>query len=270
MEPFFESSLHSHQEFQLTYVFKGSGYRLIGNKLKPFSEGDMVLLGPDIPHFWKSDRNYFEQKAVDTCGMIVLYFDKNILGDYLYSKEEFQKIKILFERSRGGLWIDQETRDQVAMLLENLLASTGLDRVIYLLKILDKFACSKDLKYLNDLNVMDHSESEINPIQKVYDFVNHNFKRKIRLGEVADLANMTETSFSRYFKMKMSLSFSEFVKKVRINYACKRLNDFSKSIESISYECGFLSMTNFNKQFKQITGKTPSAYREEFFRVIVN
>ena len=79
---------------------------------------------------------------------------------------------------------------------------------------------------------------------------------------------MTQTSFSRYFKTRMNTSFSEFVKEVRINFACKRLEDESQQIESISYESGFPSLTNFNKQFKQVTGKTPKEYRQEYFRIL--
>jgi len=268
IEPYFDPTLHSHAEFQLSYVMKGSGNRFVGNSLNPFSDGDMVLIGPHLPHVWKSHDSYFEHKIPNATTVIVIYFNKEILGESVYLKQEFQKIKILFDMSNQGLHIVDKTRDEVGNLLEKLLVTDGVDSVILFLKILDKIANSSDLHFLNDLEAIAFKESEANRIHEVYDYVMKNFNSKIRLEEVADIANMTQTSFSRYFKTRMNTSFSDFVKEVRISFACKRLEDESHSIESISYESGFPSLTNFNKQFKQITGKTPKEYREEYFRIL--
>jgi len=268
IEPFFDPTLHNHSEFQLSYVMKGTGNRFVGNSLDPFCDGDMVLIGPNLPHVWKSHDSYFQHKIPNATTVIVIYFNKEILGESIYLKQEFKKIKILFDMSNRGLHIVSETRDRIGIMLEKLLITDGVDSVILFLKILDTIANSNDIHFLNDLEAISFKESEANRIHEVYDFVMKNFNTKIKLEEVAELANMTQTSFSRYFKTRMNTSFSDFVKEVRINYACKRLENEASSVESISYESGFPSLTNFNKQFKQITGKTPKEYREEFFRIL--
>ncbi len=268
VEPFFDPTFHSHNEFQLSYVMKGSGNRFVGNSLNSFNDGDMVLIGPNLPHVWKSHDSYFEHKDPNATTVVVIYFNKEILGESVYLKKEFQKIKILFDMSYRGLHIQGKTRDKVGEMLLQLLELEGVASVVLFLQLLDTIASSEDIHFLNDLEAISFKESEAHRIHKVYDYVLKNFNSKIKLEKVAELANMTQTSFSRYFKTRMNTSFSEFVKEVRINYACKRLEDESASIETISYESGFPSLTNFNKQFKQCIGKTPKQYREEIYRIM--
>ena len=268
IEPFFDPTFHSHNEFQLSYVVKGNGNRFIGNSLNPFSDGDTVLIGPNLPHVWKSHDSYFEHKEPNATTVIVIYFNKEILGESVYLKQEFQKIKVLFDMSYRGLHIQGKTSDKVGEMLRHLYTLEGVESVVLLLQILDMIASSDDIHFLTDLEAVSFKESETNRIHKVYEYVMKNFKNKINLEKAAELANMTPTSFSRYFKTRMNISFSEFVKEVRIDYACKRLERESASIEEVSYESGFPSLTNFNKQFKQCVGKTPKQYREEINRIM--
>ena len=91
------------------------------------------------------------------------------------------------------------------------------------------------------------------------------FQGRIELESVAALLNMTPTSFSRYFRMKTSKSFSDFIAELRIRHACKLLSeDDDKTISQVSYECGFNTLSNFNRQFKWYMKMTPKTYRGKF------
>lgn len=268
VEPYFDPIFHSHPEYQLSFVLKGEGNRFVGNSIQAFYSGDMVLVGPNLPHVWKNHNSYFEQKQPTGTTVLVLYFKGDIFGDSIAHKAEFQKINMLLQQSSRGLEIKGETRQTIGRMMRELTKANGLESVIQLLKILDHLAASKEIFFINELDEVAFKEAESERIHKVYDFVMKNFNNKIKLEEVAEIANMTNTSFSRYFKSRLNKSFSDFLKDVRINYACKLLKDERIPIESISYDCGYPSVTNFNKQFKHCTGKQPSSYREEFLAMI--
>jgi len=154
-------------------------------------------------------------------------------------------------------------------MMFELLEKSELESIILLLKILDTLVNSHDYVIINEIDeAINYKQAETERIHKVYDYVIKNFDKQIRLEQVAEIANMTSTSFSRYFKTRLNKSFSDFLKEIRINYACKLLKDENIPIETISYECGYPSVTNFNKQFKSVVGRQPRQYRDDFLNFI--
>lgn len=270
-ERYFDPTFHAHPEFQLSFVIKGEGNRIIGNSLEPFYPNDMVFIGPNLPHVWKNHMSYFEKNSTLDTTVLVIYFHKNFLGDNIYQKQEFLKLNSFFEKSNLGIEITGETRDAVGKMMFELLEKNDLDSFIQLLKILNTMVNSSEYKIINKLDeVITYKQGETERLHKVYDFVNKNFDKPIKLEQVAEIANMTSTSFSRYFKTTLNKSFSDFLKEIRVNYACKLLKDNNTQIETISYQCGYPSITNFNKQFKSIIGLQPKLYRKEYMRLIQN
>ena len=268
-EPHFDPTFHAHPEFQLSYVIKGEGNRIVGNSLQPFHANDMVFIGPNLPHVWKNHLSYFKKDSQLDTSVIVIYFHNNFFSDEIYDKEEFYKLKNFFNKSNLGIEIKGETRAIIGEMMFELLNTEGLESIILLLKILDTLVISTTCSYINEFDeAINYKEAETERIHKVYDFVIKNFDKQIRLEQVAEIANMTSTSFSRYFKTRLNKSFSDFLKEIRVNYACKLLKDDSISIEMISYECGYPSITNFNKQFKSVIGLQPRQYRDNFLNLI--
>lgn len=268
-EPHFDPTFHAHPEFQLSFVIKGEGSRIVGNNLQPFYPNDLVLIGPNLPHVWKNHLSYFKKDSLLDTSVIVIYFNENFIGDSFREKEEFYKLNKFFERSNFGLEIMGETRRIIGEMMSELLEKKELDSFIHLLKILNMMVNSSETYLINKIDeTVSYKQAETERIHKVYDFVIKNFDKPIRLEQVAEIANMTCTSFSRYFKSRLNKSFSDFLKEIRINYACKLLKDASIPIEFVSYECGYPSVTNFNKQFRQIIGQQPREYRENFLKLL--
>ncbi len=264
-ERHFDATWHSHQEYQLFLVLEGMGTRFIGNSVKSFDKGDLTFLGPNIPHLWRTEDSFFENPAGKFSQGLVIYFNENSWAP-LINKDEFSQIKTLLEKGRYGMDIHGQCAEDVSVLMHELLHLHGSESIIQFFKILDLLSTTKDYQLLHD-DIVDNpmKEVESNRINTVYNYVARHFKNKVSLEEVSALLNMTPTSFSRYFSMKTSKSFSYFLTELRIRNACKLLStDEAKSIAQICYESGFNTLSNFNKQFKTFIGMTPKEYRQKF------
>lgn len=264
-QPNFDPNWHFHPEYQLFMVLKGSGTRFIGDHVKQYKEGEITFTGPNLPHMWRSDH---EGMAVDedkwSIG-IVVYFHEDFIGESLLQKEEMIRLRQLFQKSLRGIDITGKTAQDIGNMMNKLLHLDGFDSVLELLKILNCLCNTSETKLLASpgyTNSLKKGDTE--RMNEVHAYVMRNFKGKIDLKTVASLANMTPTSFSRYFKVHANKTFSEFLSGIRIGYACKLLIEEKMNIGQACYESGFQTLSNFNKQFKAITRTTPMAYQKKY------
>lgn len=263
----FDPNLHLHPEYQLFLVVKGRGTRFIGDNIKAFKPGDLVFTGPNLPHMWRDDHSTEDNKKSTIRG-IVIYFPENFLGDVIHVKDEMEKIRHLFDKAARGLEIHGKTNRLVGKMMQELLHEKGISSIILLLKILNTIAESSEYTPITHINYLPvNNKVETDRMNKIYHYLMQNFRQKVSLAEIADLINMTETSFSRYFKSRVNKSFSDFLKELRIDYARKLLNENKISINQVSYDAGYTTLSNFNKQFKDVTGKTPLQYRNEYIKI---
>ncbi len=264
-EKHFDPVWHAHHEYQLFVVLKGHGTRFIGDSIKTFQSGELIFTGPHLPHIWRSDEAYFAKNSNLKTEGIVIYFNANFLGDQLLEKEEMAALKKLFARSKRGLEFYGQKKNLVISMIQTLTRLQGIQSVIQLLGILETLANAKEYHYISSKGYDEiMNQSETDRLNMVYEYVLKNFRQKIPLGELAEMLHMTPTSFSRYFSMKNNKPFSRFVSEIRIKHACKLLTETEYTIEQICYECGFNTLSNFNKQFREIMLKKPSQYKKEF------
>lgn len=264
-QPLFDPNWHFHPEYQLFMVLKGRGTQFIGDSIRPYREGEITFTGPNLPHLWKSDVEGKKDSKDGYSEGIVIYFNGNFLGENLLQKEEGIKLNQLFKKSLRGLLVQGNTAYEVQKLMQNLLHLEGLESVLELLKILNLLSETKDMEVLASpgyINSLKQGDTE--RMNTVYAYVMSHFRRKIALEELAELTNMTPTSFSRYFKVHANKTFSEFVSEIRIGHACKLLLEENMNASQACYASGFQTLSNFNKQFKGITNRTPIAYKQEF------
>lgn len=267
-EQHFDPTLHLHPEYQIFLVLEGMGTRIIGDSIKPFKAGDLVFTGPDLPHLWKNDESYFSKVNQTKSSGIVIYFPQNFLGDVISSKVEMENIRYLFAKAARGLDICGKTNLLVSGMMEELLLTEGVDSIVLLLKILNTIAKSQEAYPITHVDYVPvNNKTETDRMNKVYQYVMENFRHKVSLESVSELLSMTPTSFSRYFKSRVNRSFSEFLKEVRIHYALNLLKENKVSINHVSYESGYSTLSNFNKHFREVTGKTPLNYRKEYLKV---
>ena len=265
-EPFFDPNWHFHPHYQLFTVIKGTGTRFIGDDIRHFEEGDTVFLGPNMPHLWRSDRNYFEKESQLQTEGIVVYFKEDFLGNDFFEKPEMFDIKSFLKNSERGLDLTGTLGVEMVSDLKELLGLTGFEGISKLLNILHKLSVTNDYQYISSTNYTNtHKISETERMRIVHEYVLKHFKENINLSTVASLSNMTEAAFCRYFKSRTNKTFSDFVKEIRIGNACKILQDENKSISQTCYESGYNTVSNFNNQFKSLKGVSPLQY-QKFYR----
>lgn len=268
-EPHFDPNWHFHSEYQLFTVIQGTGTRFVGDHVSPFKKNDLVFTGPNLPHLWQSDPEYFSGDKEFRAEGIVIYFDENFIGNDFLHKNETYKIKQLFLKAQRGMEILGQTSEKAKSLMMELLAAEDFERILTLLALLNLLANSSEYNLLANegyANLLKEAESA--RMNKVHAYVMKNFRERINLEEVAAIANMSATSFSRYFKMHANKTFSDFVTEIRIGYACKVLIEKKVSISAACYESGFNTLSNFNRQFKEMTHHSPLQYRKKYLETI--
>lgn len=261
-EPHFDPNWHFHPHYQLFMVVQGTGTRFIGDSIRPFGPGDLVFLGPNLPHLWRSDQPYFDRNSSLMTKGIVVYFTDDFLGSDFLGKPEMAPLGQLFDNARRGLEWTGDVRNRAELALQQLSRQpVGFGRVLALLALLDELAHAATHRFLTSSGYTNTVKpNEKDRMQVVHDYVLGHFPDEINLTTVADLAGMTPPAFCRYFKSRANKTFTDFVAEVRIGHACKLLMKGDLSITQVSYESGFRTLSNFNRQFRQITGQTPSAY----------
>lgn len=260
--PHFYNKWHYHPEIELVYIMEGSGQQFIGDNIHIFKPGDMILLGSNLPHLWRTDKKYMQKNSRLRVKALILHFLPDCFGHDFFRLKENAEIHRLLEKASQAIRIKDETRDEVARLMHQLLKATKANRIILLLSILSLIAGSKQTKTVcNKGATIEYTPAESERINNIYQFVLENYSRTITLEEIAKIAHLGPHSFCRYFKLRTQKTFSRFLIEVRIGNACKLLAETNKSIADICFECGFNSFSNFNRQFKLVVGKNPLAHR---------
>lgn len=256
--PHFLKIWHYHPELELVIIMESTGTRFVGDSIEKFNKGEVVLLGKNLPHMWLNDPDYFEENSGLNADALCLHFKEDFLGNEFLGLEVTDHILQLFKMANRGikfLDLDFSIEAQIKSIGEALNEFSGL---LLLLKLLDRLARHKKIELLTSevYSVSNFSEST----DKTQEFIFNNFNRPIQLSEVAAIAKMNPSAFSRYFKRIHRKTFSKYLIEMRVGYACKLLMENKSTISSICYESGFNNISNFNKQFRRIMEMTPSDY----------
>jgi AraC-like DNA-binding protein len=261
--PYYPTPWHYHPEYELVLVVKSSGQRTVGDHTERFEDGDLVFLGPNLPHAYKNDPVYYLGDKSLTAEAIVIHFREEFLGKEFFNLPEMVGINQLFDKAKFGLKILGDTRKRVADMMQEMLNLDGYQRITRLLHILELLSLSEAHQLLVSPGFVEqYVAAGTDPITKVHEFIITNFRKDISLGDVAEVANMSIPSFCRSFKACTRKSFSHYLNEVRIGYACKLLLEDKFNISRICYESGFNNISNFNLQFKKITGIPPLQYKK--------
>ena len=252
----FDFPIHYHPEYELNLVINSKGKRIIGDSIENFDNTDLVLIGPNTPHAWTG------MKKNTNAQVITIQFHSDFLSNKALNRNIALPLKNLLSKSRRGILFSTETIKSMVPKIEKLTEIQGIDSLLTFLSILYDLSISRNQKTLASASYVGHMDpSKSRRIQKVTDFINANFQNEIRIKEVANLANMSETAFSHFFKKQTQRSFTEFLTDNRIGHAAKLLIGSEKNINEVCYESGFNNISNFNRTFKNKRGVTPSEFR---------
>lgn len=253
---------HHHAELEFLHIIKGSGTRFIGDSIEPFNDGDLVLVGPNLPHVWKSDKCYYESNPQVKVDLILTQFLPNFLGSDFLNLPEMHDLKIFLEDANQGLQIIGSSREMASIRLFEILELKGSQKLIAFILLLADLAKTKEYRKLSTLGFSNAYQARgAQRIKKVHDFIMNNFMEDITLAQAAEVANMNETAFCRYFKNSTLKTFTQFLNEIRIGYACKLLLHEDLNVASVGFESGFKNISYFNRVFKSTLGITPQQYQ---------
>lgn len=257
----FDFPLHYHDEIELNFILNAKGAkRVIGDHMQEIEDIELVLVGSNLPHVWLTNKcKSTEIKE------ITIQFHKDLFDEKFLRRNQLSFIRSLLEKSARGILFSRETIEYITPRLLILNQKQGFDSVLELISILHDLSVSRNMQFLSDAT-FNNAELSYNSrrIEKVFEYMHHNFDKPVSLNDVAKLANMTEVSFSRFFKRRTGIKFIDSLVEVRLGHASRLLIDTTQSIAEIAYNCGFNNISNFNRIFKKKKNCTPKQFRENY------
>lgn len=266
--PSINNKWHYHPEVELIHFEKGSGTQFIGDNIRQFNTGDIVMVGSYLPHYWRFDDIYFSRENSAEVDIRVAHFCENFWGNDFLQLPENKMIKTVLEKARRGIQITGKAKKAIAEIMGRLLVAEGAKRILLLMEVLNAIAECDQADTLSSIGFSPNvEESRNDSINVIYEYSLANFKNKIHMDELAELAGVSPNSFCRYFKSRTHKTYSKFLLEIKVGHACKLLIENRLPLKQLCYESGFNNFANFHKYFKRITGKSPLNYQREFIQV---
>ena len=263
--PFLDMPYHYHPELELTYNLDIPGKRFIGNSVERMEQDEVIFIGKNLPHAFLSDPDLENHPDRAKGYTIVLQFKFDLFEQSLAKMPEMKSVFKLLEKSQRGLSLQGATKSIITQKMRDLVVADELQAVQIILEILFRLAQTEEYRLLSSKGfIKEYHTPDYHRMNAVYNYIIEHFKEDIKLSDVASVANLTETAFCRFFKKRTLKTFSQVVNEMRISYACSLLQVDLDDINTISQKAGFNNLSNFNRQFKKITGNTPLGYRKSF------
>lgn len=259
----FDQPLHCHEEIELNFIINARGAkRIVGDHVEEIDDLELVLIGSNLPHTWQTH----------TCKSteireITIQFHKDFFDEKFLRKNQLSFIRKMLERSARGILFSASTVEQIKPRLLELNQKKGFDSVLELMSILHDLSTSRNMRTLSDA-AASHAEPSYNSrrIELSLEYMSQHFQKAITLAEVARLANMTDVSFSRFFRNRTGITFMDSLLEMRLGHASRLLIETTQSVAEVAYHCGFNNISNFNRLFKKKKGCTPKEFRESYSR----
>lgn len=249
---------HFHPEIELVFIEGADGTRHVGDHISRYTGNDLVLIGSYIPHL---NFDYGIKKEYEKT---VLHIQEDFLAEVLIRTPEFKSVANLFDKAAHGIAFGDATKKKLRNRIKDLHEWQGFRRFLEVLDILQLLSTSTDVQLLHEQpyqNSFHRKEQE--RLGRIYDLIHTHYTEEINIQQAASIANLSPEAFCRYFKRMTRLTFVEFLNRYRISQS-KRLLRLDKSISEVCFECGFESLSYFNRTFKKFSGEAPSAFKKRF------
>ncbi|MDL2241502.1 AraC family transcriptional regulator [Bacteroidales bacterium OttesenSCG-928-L03] len=252
---------HFHSEWEIIYIREGEGTWFAGNTIEAYSEGDIILFGSNLPHCMKSGEAYFAELGLRVKGTII-QFEKDFMYHSINHYPQFVRIKKLLEESKQCVHFPAKGAKVLGQLMERIPQEQGMEQFVSFLELLHEMTKAESRTVITSSYVPNELAVYSSRIDKILSYLNMNYTRPVDLDEITSLAAMNRTAFCRFFKRNTGKTLKQYILDMRIAYACKLLLMEGMNISQISVECGFETISHFNKTFKKTTGYPPTLYRE--------
>lgn len=255
-EMVFYDKFHQHKEIQISFIAEGEGTLIVGDTINYYKKGDVLAIGSNLPHVFKSDIS-----TKKTSEMLTLFFTKNAFGEYFFDLEELRELRSFFRKVEHGIKLSPKSK-KIENLFLQLKDSSKFQRFMIFLELLKLLSKSKSQPLSSFIYDKKYTDSEGKRMQDIMDFTMQNYYKQISLDDIAQVSVMTKNAFCKYFKRRTNKTYFRFLTELRIENACKLLvSNNSLSIADIADASGFNNISNFNRQFKSLKQTSPSEYK---------
>lgn len=266
----FTYPIHNHKVYELNFIEHAKGVRrIVGDSNEVIDEYDLVLItSPDLEHVW-------EQNGCNSTEIreVTIQFDLDMSESGMFGRNPFNSVKTMMVEARKGLCFPLTAIMKVYNLIDTLSqVKDGFYAFMQFLTILYELSrCDGTRTLATSSYAKADIESDSRRVLKVKNYINHNYMNEIRLSQLSDIAGMSSSAFSRFFKLHTGRNLSDYIIDLRLSYASRKLVDSTQSIAEIGFSCGFNNLSNFNRIFRKKKGCSPSEFRENYHktRIIV-
>ncbi len=260
LDPRFEFAWHFHAEAELTWIVRSRGRRFVGDHVGDYADGDLVLLGPELPHTWHSEPGRRGRHEA-----VVVQFPAALLGPEFLAAPETLPVRRLLERAARGLQFRGPAQRAAARRLDEMGGLEGLPRLLALLEVLEILARARDARPLASPGfVRALRKEDVERIDRVLGFLADRYDGDVSLPEAARAAHLSVPAFCRFFKKRTGRTFVAYVNELRLGRACRLLVETDRAVSDIAFASGFNNLSNFNRRFLELRGMSPRDYRRAF------
>lgn len=257
---------HFHSQYELVYIEKGSGQCLIGDSVIPYFDATLILAGPNLPHCMQSAAAYETDPSLRVKGVII-QLEKDFMQYSFSHYIQFLPIQHMLEESQRGICFSLKKYPSIQQTIRQIPDSQGISQIIQILSLLEALTGCNERKMAASPNYAPTSETfKDKKIEKIIAYLHKNYTRTITLNEIASFAAMNPAAFCRYFKANTDKTLKEYILDMRIGYACKLLAAEDINISQLCLECGFESLSHFNRSFRKHTGMSPTEYKKNILK----
>jgi AraC-like DNA-binding protein len=257
-DPRFDFSWHFHPEVELTLILRSRGRRFVGDHLEPYGDGDLVLLGPELPHTWHSDPGRRGPHEA-----VVVQFPLGFLGPGFLERPELGPVRGLLRRAARGLSFSGEAQRTAARRLVEMGALAPLPRLRALLEVLEILSRARGARPLSSAGFASAARKEdVERIDRVLRFLAERFTEEVSLPQAARAVPLSVPAFSRFFKRRTGKTFVRYLTELRVGHASRLLIETDRTVSDIAFSSGFNNLSNFNRRFREVEGMSPRDYRK--------
>jgi len=251
---------HQHQEYELHLITQTSGKVFVGDYIGNFKPGNLVLLGPNLPHHWVSN----DLPINGVCSRsISLQFSGELFKKSIEIFPELKQAIPLLDRAIDGIEFHGISEFALKQL-RKIIKKPGIRSLNRFLTLILKLSEHKDFQILSSPNSFKYVDDQaMSKLNGTITYLTENYFCNFTMEELAEKAEMERSQFSRYFKKVTGTTFTCFVRNLRISHACQLLAETDKYISTICYNVGYNTVANFNRRFFEVKKMTPTEYRKQ-------
>jgi len=260
-------SWHYHNNYEISFITEGSGKRIVGDSIEEFQPGDLVFIGRSLPHVWIADKE--ERTPTNrTLEMVFLQFTVEVLNSQILNLPEFKNVSKALMLSERGIQVVGQTLNEVSELMLQMPYLKGFERMLHFFKIMDIIGGSDtNIQLASNDYLKTRFKTGSKRIATIHEYLMNNYTDEINLDKISNLVNMAKGSVCRFFKENVGLTIFECLNKIKVEFACKLLMNQDLGMLDVCMDSGFNNLSHFNKQFRKITGLTPTDYRKLFLKL---